>query len=240
MTHQFLGLELEEWDIADLHEAIHTSVTQGASHEFFNINAHAVNLCFQDHEFYEILRTANRVFCDGEGVRLAANLRGAKIPGRITYADWLPHFFPFVAQNGWEIFFYGGRPDVLSIFMKKINDNYPDLKVSGAIDGFVSEEEARRAIQRAAPQILMVGLGMPIQEKWIRESREQLGANVYLSAGAAFDFFSGTVPRAPLLMRNWGLEWLFRLAFEPRRLFKRYVIGNPRFVYRVLRNKKPL
>ena len=240
MTHRFLGLEVEEWSIDDLHEAIKSTVAHEASHEYFNINAHAVNLCFEDSEFYKILGSAHCVFCDGEGVRLAANWRGAKIPQRITYADWLPLFFPFVAENGWRIFFYGGRPEVLAVFLNKVNAQYPNLKICGYINGFVGEDEATRVIQNSAPQILMVGLGMPLQEKWIHAKKEQLGANVYLSAGAAFDFFSGIVPRAPLLMRKLGMEWLFRLLLEPRRMFRRYVLGNPSFLYRVWRNQNPL
>jgi len=240
MSFDFLGLPLEEWNVEQLHFSIEETITSCQCREFLNLNAHAVNLCFEDLDFYRILRSTDHLFCDGEGVRWAANFKGANVPQRITYADWLLDFFPLVEEKGWKIFFYGAREQVLEIVLQRIRKEYPNMKICGAVHGFAPQKKVISTLKRARPQILMVGLGMPAQEKWIRENKTEIGANVYLSSGAAFDFFAGAVPRAPKFLRKIGMEWFFRFLWEPRRMFRRYIVGNPRFLYRVWQNQTPL
>jgi exopolysaccharide biosynthesis WecB/TagA/CpsF family protein len=239
MSTVFLGFEVQEWEVSDLHSRIGCHIDSGESAEFFNLNAHAVNLAFADSEFCEVLRSAKYLFCDGEGVRWAANLRGGSIPRRITYADWAPVFLTWVASQGYSIFFLGSEPAIIEQAVKQSLKIAPKLRLVGYHDGFSQDQEVIQKIQKSGAQILLVGMGMPHQEKWIRKTYEKLPSTVFLPGGAVFDYLSETVSRAPKMMRNYGFEWLYRFLLEPRRLFTRYVLGLPLYVFRVLLNRMP-
>ncbi|MBT3783792.1 WecB/TagA/CpsF family glycosyltransferase [bacterium] len=239
MAINFLGMRLEEWTVEELHNRISEAVKHQHSIEILNLNAHGVNLCFDDPEFFEILKTTQHIFCDGEGVRFAVNQRGGEIPYRITYADWMPQFLSWAQEEGLRVFFYGARQAVLQKAVERVHQTFPRLNLCGSVHGYVSEELAVAEIIRAAPHVVFVGLGMPLQEKWIRRNKDRISVNCCLSAGAAFDYLAGTVPRAPGFFRKFGMEWFFRYLIEPRRMFKRYILGNPKFLYRVFRNRPP-
>lgn len=135
------------------------------------------------------------------------------------------------------MFFFGGAPGVAEKAAENARRDHPGLQVVGICDGFVSTDEALRRIQDAKPDILLVALGVPRQEKWIAENRSRLGCGAAIAVGGLLDFISGRIPRAPEWMRKRGLEWLFRLYQEPVGKFKRYVFGNPLFLHRVRREK---
>jgi len=240
MTTSFLGFEIQDWEVADLHARIGSHIESGEAAEFLNLNAHAVNLAYLDSQFCEILRSAKYLFCDGEGVRWAANFRGGQVPRRITYADWCPVFLKWVAEQGYSIFFLGSTENVIEKAANESLQMAPNLKLVGIQDGFSPDETVVEKIQKSEAQILIVGMGMPVQEKWIRRNMHQLPCKVYLSGGAVFDYLSGSSRRAPVLMRDSGLEWLFRFLLEPRRLFRRYALGLPLYALRVLINRPPI
>lgn len=207
--------------------------------EILNVNAHAINLCFQDSLFFEILCSSHQVFCDGEGVRMVLRARGHAIPHRITYADWTPLLLGALCEQSLRFFVYGARPDVHSTALDRIRQEFPSLVVGGC-HGYEAEDTVLSELVRFQPHVVLVCLGMPRQEHFIRRHRDIEPGVVWLSGGAALDYFSKKAGRAPLLMRNYGMEWLYRLATEPRRLFLRYVIGNPLFLWRAYRNIRPL
>jgi N-acetylglucosaminyldiphosphoundecaprenol N-acetyl-beta-D-mannosaminyltransferase len=236
---RLFGVEIEQWTVAELHEAIEQCIISGQQAEFLNVNVHAMNLLFANPDFFAVMNTADHVFCDGEGVRRAVNFRGGSIPCRITYADWMKVFLPWVAERGFRIFFLGAKPEVIEKAVANCRKFYPLLKIVGFSDGFCDTNTVLEQMNEKNTQILLTGMGMPKQELWIRKHRQDLSCNVFLSGGAVFDYLSGTVSRAPSFMCNNCLEWLYRLLIEPRRMFSRYVIGNPLFVYRLLTGKEP-
>jgi N-acetylglucosaminyldiphosphoundecaprenol N-acetyl-beta-D-mannosaminyltransferase len=138
------------------------------------------------------------------------------------------------------MFFLGTQQPIVEKAARVLKESYPDLKILGVHNGFfdkepksLENEEVLSRINSVNPDILVVGFGMPLQEKWIMENLDRLQIKVVIPVGAFFDYLAGETPRAPRWMTDNGLEWLGRLIIEPRRLWKRYVIGNPLFIWRV-------
>ena len=206
-----------------------------------NANAHCMNILHGERELREFFASADVVFCDGAGVRLAAAMLGRRLPPRITYADWLPRLATLAEEQGLSLFFLGARPGVAEEARKRLLEVDPGLEIAGVRHGFFDhryespENEAVVAeIAAARPDVLLLGLGMPLQERWLMENRRRLDFGVALTGGAVFDYASGRLRRGPRLLTNNGFEWLARLFVEPRRLWRRYLLGNPLFLARVL------
>lgn len=234
-----MDINIEEWETHELHEYISMSIKQNKPVEVLNVNIHAMNLIYKDSNLFQILKTADSVFCDGEGVRIAANMKGAQIPYKITYADWMLQFFPFCEKMGYKIFFLGSTSDILEKAVQRVQKDYPKVEICGYMNGFEDYDHIKASIVETSPEIVLLGMGMPLQEKVIRKLKLENVSSVYLSGGAVFDYVSQEVRRAPAWMIQLKLEWLFRFLLEPKRLFVRYFIGNPLFYWRVWTNQTP-
>lgn len=238
---EVLGVGVDPLTVDELHaEILRLSSKDGLS-LVLNANAHCLNLCYQDAGLRDFLNSADLVFCDGAGVMLAARILGGRIPQRITYADWIWSLAAFAEKEGLSLFFLGARPGVAGEAARRLRGRYPGLKIAGVRHGYFdhtvgSQENAAvvREINASAPDILIVGLGMPLQERWLMQNRERLNTGAAFTGGAVFDYVSGRLRRGPKLLTDNGLEWLARLSVEPRRLWRRYVLGNPLFLVRVL------
>ncbi len=240
-----LGVGVHPLTVEELHVEIGRLVRGGKRGLVLNVNAHCLNLCYEDPKLRNFLNGAEVVFCDGAGVMLAARVLGRRIPGRITYAEWTWRLAAFAAAQGFSLYFLGGRPGVAREAARRLIESYPDLKIAGVRHGYfdysagsTQNEAVVAEINAAAPDILLVGLGMPLQERWLMENRERIGAGVVLTGGAVFDYVSGGLRRGPRLLTDNGFEWLARLFVEPRRLWRRYLVGNPLFLLRVLKQRR--
>jgi N-acetylglucosaminyldiphosphoundecaprenol N-acetyl-beta-D-mannosaminyltransferase len=239
-----LGVGVDPLTVEDLHAEIGRLVRGGRGGLVLNVNAHCLNLCYEDPALRDFFNGAEVVFCDGAGVMLAARVLGGRIPARITYADWTWRLAAFAASEGFSLFFLGARPGVAQVAAEKLKERHPDLKIAGVRHGYFDHsagspqsEKVVDDINAAAPDILLVGLGMPLQERWLMENRERIDAGAVLTGGAVFDYVSGRLSRGPRFLTRNGFEWLARLLAEPRRLWRRYLLGNPVFVLRVLRQR---
>lgn len=239
-----LGVGVDPLTVEDLHAEIGRLVRGGRGGLVLNVNAHCLNLCYEDPALRAFFNGAEVVFCDGAGVMLAAKVLGGRIPARITYADWAWQLAAFAAAEGFSLFFLGARPGVARAAAERLKERHPDLKIAGVRHGYFDHsagspqsEAVVDDINAAAPDILLVGLGMPLQERWLMENRERIDAGAVLTGGAVFDYVSGRLSRGPRLLTRNGFEWLARLLAEPRRLWRRYLLGNPVFVLRVLRQR---
>jgi N-acetylglucosaminyldiphosphoundecaprenol N-acetyl-beta-D-mannosaminyltransferase len=239
-----LGVGVDPLTVEGLYAEIWRLVRGGERGLVLNANAHCLNLCYEDPKLRDFLNGAEVVFCDGVGVMLAARILGRRIPERITYADWAWRMAAFAAAQGFSLYFLGARPGVAQEAARRLKENYPNLKVVGVRHGYFDHsaespenEAVVREISAAAPDILLVGLGMPLQEHWLMENRHKLDVGVTLTGGAIFDYVSGTLRRGPRLLTENGFEWLARLLVEPRRLWRRYLLGNPLFLLRVFRQR---
>lgn len=228
--------------VEGLHAEIGRGIQAGGHALVLNANVHCLNLAYTDPRLRSLLNGAEVVFCDGAGVMLAARLLGRRIPERITYADWAWRLASYAASEGFTLYFLGARPGVAEKAAEKLRERYPDLRVSGIQHGYFDRsigspenEAVIEKINAAAPDILLVGFGMPVQERWLMENWDRIDARVALTGGAVFDYISGELRRGPPILTENGFEWLARLLVEPRRLWRRYIVGNPVFLWRVIR-----
>lgn len=230
--------------VEELQAEIKRLVASGKRGTVLNVNAHCLNLLYESPALRAFFDEADVVFCDGSGVMLAARLLGGRIPARITYADWAWRLAAFAEAEGLSLFLLGARPDVAESAALKLRGRYPGLKIVGVHHGYfdhsagsVENEAVLEEINASRPDILLVGLGMPLQETWLMQNRHGIEVGVALTGGAVFDYVSGSLHRGPRVLTRNGFEWLARLIVEPRRLWRRYLLGNPLFLLRVLRQR---
>ena len=203
-------------------------------------NVHALNLAFADPLHRQVLARADLVLNDGKGVMLGARLLGRRFPADLNGNFFTPLLLERVAERGWPVFFLGAAPGVAHSAAAKLSARDSRLNIVGVRDGFFSlgeEETVVEEIRAAEAGLLLVGMGMPRQEQWLDSHLEATGARLGCTVGAFFDFQAGVIPRAPRWMNRMGIEWVYRLLKEPRRLWRRYLMGNPLFVLRVLRQR---
>jgi N-acetylglucosaminyldiphosphoundecaprenol N-acetyl-beta-D-mannosaminyltransferase len=203
------------------------------------VNAHVLNQSQESPELRDALEAADLVYCDGYGVRLAAKALDVEIPHRMTGADWIWDLAALCESSGQSLYLLGSEPEVSREAAARLNQWYPRLQVSGCHHGYFEpgsahDERVIEDINLRRPDIVLVGMGTPKQELWVQRNAERLDASVVWTVGALFDYVSGRVPRAPSWLADNGLEWIFRLAIEPQRMWRRYLLGNPVFVSRVV------
>jgi exopolysaccharide biosynthesis WecB/TagA/CpsF family protein len=178
------------------------------------------------------------VLNDGAGLDIAGRLFGKPFPENLNGSDFNPAILEEAAARGWPVFFLGAKPGVADEAARRLSARIPGLTVVGARDGYFGPEESdevAREVAATGAGVLMVAMGNPLQETWLSSHLEATGARLGVGVGAFFDFSAGVVPRAPAWMNRLWLEWLYRLLQEPRRMWRRYVLGNPLFLLRVLR-----
>lgn len=201
-------------------------------------NAHTLNLAYEDAGFAGVLRRADLVLNDGKGVMIAARMLGKRFTHDLNGNFFTPLLLERCARNGWSVFFLGAGPGVAERAAGLLKERFPALKIAGTHDGFfATDREAVEIVSATGAEVLLVGMGNPLQERWLDDNLGRTGARIGVGVGAFFDFITGEVPRAPGWMNRWGLEWLHRLFQEPKRMWRRYVLGNPKFLWRTLRQR---
>ncbi len=202
-----------------------------------NVNAHALNLAFKDPEFLRILNSAHVCFCDGFGVKLLAALfRRGTLHDRTTMPGFVEEVAARLHSEGKRMFLLGDEPGVADAYARKLEARWPGL-VAGTHHGFilrdgVAEAEALRRIREANASVVCVGMGMPLQEKWIVRHMNHLPPARYLPVGAHYAWSTQSRKRGPAWATDNGLEWFFRLLYEPRRVWRRYLVGLPEVTIR--------
>lgn len=218
----------------ELLEGVVRSVQQRRQQTILYVNAHCMNVQYKERAYHDILAAAGIVYCDGIGVLLGARLIGQTIPERITGADWIDDLCQTATQHNLSLFLLGGDAETVHGAAAVLRARHPRLRIVGAKEGYEIGADTIAEINERRPDILLVGMGTPRQEKWIARHRSALDVPVVWAVGGLFDLVSGRIPRGPRWMTQHGLEWLCRLAVEPGRLWRRYLLGNPRFLWRVV------
>ena len=223
----------------DYERAVEVIIQAASDRRSFGVGALAVHGLMEanrDRAFSEILKQLELLTPDGQPVRWAMNLLGAReLKDRVYGPTLMLKVCERAATEGLSIFFYGNTAAVLERLSQNLTQKFPRLIIAGTIpDRFrdaspAEDNEDIRIIADSGARIVMVGRGCPRQEKWVANHLGSIHAPM-LAVGAAFDFHAGVKPQAPRFMQDYGLEWLFRLAHEPRRLWRRYLILNPLFV----------
>ena len=216
-------------------------LTSGVQTSIGFVNADCMNKCFSDARYHQTLRAMDRVYPDGIGVRLASQMFGTGVEDNINGTDLFPKLCKRLAGTSQGIFLLGARQGVAEAVAENVSGRYPGLVISGCQHGYFTEAEEDDVIERinrSGATVLLVALGAPQQELWLARNRARLDAKILMAVGGLFDFYSGRISRAPIWMREVGLEWSWRLLQEPGRMWRRYLVGNPRFLYCVWKQKK--
>jgi N-acetylglucosaminyldiphosphoundecaprenol N-acetyl-beta-D-mannosaminyltransferase len=210
-------------------------VEAGRPAQHASLNAAKVLLARREPRLRQALFRADLVTADGMGVVWAARLLGARVPERVAGIDLMGRLLAEAAGRGWPVFFLGAEPVVLDLFERRARQLYPALEVAGRRDGYFRDgASVAREIGRSRARLLFVGMPSPQKELFLAESVGSMGDLLAVGVGGSFDVWAGRVRRAPVWMQRAGLEWAHRLGQEPRRLWRRYLVGNARFAALVL------
>ncbi|HKA28914.1 MAG TPA: WecB/TagA/CpsF family glycosyltransferase [Candidatus Binatia bacterium] len=207
------------------------------SRSVFIANAHTLNLASEHPWYRDILRRADVVFGDGTGVRLAARLRGVRMCANLVGTDLVPRLMAESLSDGVRYYLLGAGADTVGRAVRSLEERIPGIAIAGFHHGFVDGAASREVVERinaARPGVLLVAMGNPLQEEWITRHLPDLRVPVSIGVGGLFDHWAGNLVRAPHWIRRAGFEWLQILLQQPRKKWRRYMLGNPKFIARAL------
>jgi N-acetylglucosaminyldiphosphoundecaprenol N-acetyl-beta-D-mannosaminyltransferase len=241
---EILGVRVDALDVGQVHERIEGIISSGDRGHILNVNVNCLNLAWDRPWLRQMLNDAPVVFCDGTGVQWAARLLGGPVPPRIPYNTWMWQFAEFAAEKDYAFNFLGAKPGVAQRAADKLREHAPNVRIVGLRDGYfdrtpgsAENQAVLDDINKSGAHILLLGLGMPMQEAWLLENWPDLKANIALTGGASMDYIAGDLSTPPRWVARFGLEWFQRLLMEPKRLWRRYLLGNPLFFSRVFRQR---
>ena len=234
-----IGLKLSVCNYKTAIEQIIELVKRGKGGYVCVSTVHMAMEAFDNTEYQKIVNEADLVTPDGMPMFWMKKLQGAKNVSQVRGTNLMMKLFGVAEENDFTVGFYGGSQEVLDELSERLEGEYPNLKISYIYSPPfrpLTEEEDREVTKNIAASetdILFVGLGCPKQERWMADHADKVDS-VMIGVGAAFNFYAGKTKESPEWMRKIGLEWLYRLLQEPRRLWKRYIILNPRFVWQAM------
>lgn len=234
-TVDVLGIPVDAVTMAEAVEKVGRFIEEGGKHVIFTPNAEIIMQAQRDSELKDILKNADMLTADGAGVVLASGMLGNRLPEKVSGVDLVQEIFRTFASRGLRCFLFGARPGVAEEAAVNIIKDNPGIVVAGCRNGYFSDEECDEIIaeiNKSAPDILLVALGAPKQEKWISKHLDKLDVKVCIGVGGTLDVLSGKVRLAPEFFRKSGLEWFYRLCREPRRAKR--MLDLPRFMLRVI------
>ena len=232
---------VDRMSLPDILRTVSGALSARTPRTIFYANSYGVTLAEENPAFAAAMEKADAVFCDGFGVYVASRLLGGSVPQRFAWPDWLDQLGEACRARGASMFFLGANEGVAAEAARRLEQSVPGLTVKSHHGYFDKDDASSREVidlvNRSGASVLLVGFGMPLQEIWIARHRAELKPVIVFSVGALFDYAAGSVVRGPRLLTQHGFEWLTRLVIEPRRLWRRYLIGLPEFALLVLRQK---
>jgi N-acetylglucosaminyldiphosphoundecaprenol N-acetyl-beta-D-mannosaminyltransferase len=241
MRARIISLDVDVIDYAQTIERVDELARAGRGGYVCVANVHMTIEAHDDPKFSAQVNAADLVVPDGKPLLWMQKRLGYAEASQVRGPSLMPMLMAHAEREGLKIGFYGGKPEVIEKIIARAKIDFPSLEISYAHSPpfrpltDIEDAEAVEKINSSGTQILFVGLGCPKGERWMAEHRDRIDA-VVLGVGAAFDFYAGTLSEAPQWMRKSGLEWLFRLASEPSRLWRRYLYTNSRFLYLAIKN----
>jgi N-acetylglucosaminyldiphosphoundecaprenol N-acetyl-beta-D-mannosaminyltransferase len=207
-------------------------IDTGGTHQHMAVNVAKLVAARDDARLRDIIERSAIVNADGQGIVWAARLLGQALPGRVAGIDLMQELVALAAERGYRIYVLGARADVLERALGILCERHPQLQIAGAHDGYFTAAEEPGVcaeIARSRADILFVAMGTPRKETFLAERADALGVPLLVGVGGAVDVLAGVTRRAPVVWQRLGLEWLYRMVQEPRRMFRRYATSNARF-----------
>lgn len=238
--YRMLGSHVDSMTIPDMHALIGHAVATRQRLTMVSQNVHSIYTLHHDPDLRAMQQSATFVRIDGMPIIVIGRLLGYPLEARhrTGWMDWLDPFMTEAGMRGWRLFYLGSRPDAAALGEARLRERYPDVHLTVHHGHFDMEpagadvEAVLAVIADAQPDVLIVGMGMPRQEAFLRRFGERITAPVRLTSGAALDYVAGVIPTPPRWLGRLGVEWLYRLLSEPRRLWRRYLV-EPWFVFRL-------
>ena len=228
-----LGCPIDRLDLTGTLAAIERTIAARRYTQHMAINAAKLVAMQADEKLCGIVDGCGLVSADGQSVVWASRLLGDPLPERVAGIDLMDALLGLAERRGYRVYFLGARSEVLAHALERLRERFPRLQVAGARDGYYADDEAHdvcAAIRASRPDILFVAMSSPLKEYFLGEYGPVLGAPFVMGVGGSIDVIAGITRRAPIAWQRLGLEWLFRLLQEPRRMFRRYAVTNARFV----------
>ena len=232
------GIEVDNLTEEETVRAIARLMETAGPHYLCVINAAKAVAASRDARLRGALDGAALVTADGMSVVWAARLLGKRLKERVTGIDLFARLIRQAATQGWSVFFFGACEESVRGVVDRFAREHPGLRVAGWRNGYVEPAESAAVVETirgSGADLLFVAMGSPAQEYWIAANLQRTGARFAMGVGGSFDHLSGRKPRAPRWMQRAGLEWLYRLLSEPRRLWRRYLVGNAQFIRLLIR-----
>jgi N-acetylglucosaminyldiphosphoundecaprenol N-acetyl-beta-D-mannosaminyltransferase len=217
-----------------------SSVNGNGSRKVYFSNVHTIITARRDQDLRECISSADLVLPDGSGLKIAGRVLGTSVVENLNGTDLTPQVLDLAVKNNWTVYLLGATPEVLNKCLAGLLQSRPDLRIVGSHHGFFSPTESKEivdAINVQKPNLLLVAMGTPIQEKWIAAHADYLKVGACLAVGGLFDFLSGSKKRAPRWARKAGVEWLFRFIRDPKTKWNRIFVEIPVFLTLVLRER---
>ncbi len=235
-----LNIKIDNFTMTDAVEAIVARLDHDEPGQVSFVNADCANIAYTDREYLKVLNNSWMTLADGIGMKLAGKFLKREIRQNVNGTDLFPRLCEAMSGTGKGIFLLGARPGIPDCVREWVAEHYPGVNICGSRHGYFSKESEAELIKEIASSgaaILLVAFGAPRQDQWIRDHLAESRVKVAMGVGGLFDFYSGQTPRAPQWIRELGLEWLYRFGREPRRMWRRYFVGNFVFLFRVLKER---
>lgn len=234
------GVPVACLDVSGLLDRVLGWRTSESKHTLFYVNAHCMNLAHADPDYHHILTWADLVYADGISIVWASRILNGIRLVKMTGADWIADYCRLAERTDLRTYILAGKPGVAQLAANDLLKRYPGLKIVGMSAGYFEQSSGNRIIDNinaSQAEVVFVGMGVPRQEIWIYQNRGSIAAPVCWAVGALFDYPARVEARVPAWLQRMNLEWFWRLLMDPSGKWKRYLLGNPAFMLRVLREK---
>lgn len=232
-----MGLPIDNLSMDEAVDKILEILKGDDSRQVCFVNADCVNIAYRDAEYRAAVQSADMVFTDGAGMALAGRILGKPLRDNVNGTDMFPVLCRSLSATDYHVYLLGGKPGVAEDVSRWVDANFPGVRICGAHHGYFEQSDEPGIINEIRDlgiDLLLVALGEPRQTLWTADHLAETRVKVALGVGGLFDFYSGAIPRAPEWLRTVWMEWAYRLAREPGRLWRRYLVGNPLFLSRLI------
>jgi N-acetylglucosaminyldiphosphoundecaprenol N-acetyl-beta-D-mannosaminyltransferase len=237
----FLGIPIDALTMKETIDRIDYSIINNQRINHVVVNAGKVVMMKHDRSLYDSVVSCDLINADGQSIVWAARFLGKKISGRVAGADLMQELVKLAHEKGYKCYFFGAKEEVAKRIVEKYSREYGPEIIAGYRNGYYTKEEEQSIAQKIAnskTQLLFVAITSPKKENFLHDYRDILeGVNFTMGVGGTFDVISGFTRRAPVWMQNIGMEWFYRFLQEPGRMWRRYLIGNSKFIWLVIKEK---
>ncbi len=238
---RLFGIQIDRLTMDETVDRVGELIDGGVPTQHCAVNAGKIVLMEDDEELRRIIGSCALVSADGQAVVWASHILGDPLPERVAGIDLFMRLLSLAERQGYSVYFLGARPEVVAEVVRRARLRHPSLRVAGWHDGYFTEADQPELLAEIAgvhPDILLVGMPSPRKEYWLAANLERTRATFAMGVGGSFDILAGVTTRAPYLLQRLGLEWAWRFAAEPRRLWRRYFVGNLRFLSITARQRR--